>query len=76
MKKFIKYACFYAVGLWGMASLTYLSGEPIDENMPLSTFCICKLVGLASLGLCLIVGKVLNRAGMFPEFKDEEDCKL
>ena len=74
-KKIAKYICLYAIGLWGILSIIWLSGEPID-NMPLGTFCICKLAGFASLGLCLIVGKVLDRAGMFPELKDEEDCKL
>ena len=77
MKSILKHACFYAIGIWGIASLIYLSGEPIDDNMPLSTFCICKLAGFASLGLCLIVGKVLNRAGMFPDMEDNEnDCEI
>ena len=73
MKTIIKYACFYAIGLWGIASLIYLSGEPIDD-MALGKFCLLKGIGLASLGLCCLVGKVLNKAGLLPEMKDEEDC--
>ena len=74
-KKIAKYICLYAIGLWGILSIIWLSGEPID-NMPLGTFCICKLAGFASLGLCLLVGKVLNRAGKLPDMEDEEDCEI
>lgn len=70
-KKIAKYICLYAIGLWGILSIIYLSGEPVDENMPIGTFCLCKLAGFASLGLCLLVGKVLNRAGKLPDMEDD-----
>lgn len=71
MKTILKQAYFYAIGLWGIASLIYLSGEPIDENMPLGTFCLLKGIGLASLGLCCLVAKRLNRAGKLPDMEDD-----
>lgn len=74
--RIIKYLCFYTIVIWGILSTLYLTGEPVDENMPISAFCLCKIAGIGSLELCLIVGRGLNRAGMFPKFKDDEDCKL
>lgn len=74
-KKIAKYICLYAIGLWGILSIIWLSGEPIDD-MALGKFCLLKGIGLASLGLCCLVGKRLDKAGLLPEMKDEEDCKL
>lgn len=69
-KKIAKYICLYAIGLWGILSIIWLSGEPIDD-MALGKFCLLKGIGLASLGLCCLVGKVLNKAGLLPEMEDD-----
>ena len=45
-----KYTRLYAIGLWGILSIIWLSGEPIDD-MALGKFCLLKGIGLASLGL-------------------------
>lgn len=55
-----KYTRLYAIGLWGILSIIWLSGEPIDD-MALGKFCLLKGIGLASLGLCCLVGKRLPK---------------
>ena len=72
-----KYIRLYAIGLWGVVSFIYIAGEPIDENMPIGEFCLLKLLGFASLGLCALVAKRLNKAGKLPDMEDDEnDCKI
>lgn len=72
-----KYIRLYAIGLWGVLSFIYIAGEPIDENMPIGEFCFLKLLGFASLGLCMLVGKRLNKAGKLPDMDDNEnDCEI
>lgn len=72
-----KYIRLYAIGLWGVISFIYIAGEPIDEIMPIGEFCLLKLLGFASLGLCMLVGKRLNKAGKLPDMEDNEnDCEL
>ena len=63
-----KYTRLYAIGLWGILSIIWLSGEPIDD-MALGKFCLLKGIGLASLGLCCLVGKRLDKAGLLPDGK-------
>lgn len=53
----------------------WLSGEPIDD-MALGKFCLLKGIGLASLGLCCLVGKRLDKAGLLPDMDDENDCEI
>ena len=65
----------YAIGLWGILSIIWLSGEPIDD-MALGKFCLLKGIGLASLGLCCLVGKRLDKAGLLPDMDDENDCEI
>ena len=36
-----KYPRLYAIGLWGILSIIWLSGEPIDD-MALGKFCLLK----------------------------------
>ena len=36
-----KYTRLYAIGLWGILSIIWLSGEPIDD-MALGKFCLLK----------------------------------
>lgn len=72
-----KYIRLYSIGLWGVVSFIYIAGEPIDENMPIGDFCLLKMLGFVSLGLCMLVGKRLNKAGRLPEMEDSEnDCKI
>ena len=70
-----KYTRLYAIGLWGILSIIWLSGEPIDD-MALGKFCVLKGIGLASLGLCCRVGKRLDTAGLLPDMDDENDCEI
>jgi len=70
-----KYARMYAIGLWGILSILWLSGEPIDD-MSLGKFCLLKGGGLVSLGLCCLVGKRLDKAGLLPDLNDENDCEI
>lgn len=73
----VKYIRLYAIGLWGIVSFIYIAGEPIDENMPIGEFCFLKLLGFASLGLCMLTGKRLNKAGKLPELNDNEnECEI
>ena len=74
--KIAKYARMYALGLWGVLSILYIAGEPIDEDMPFGTFCLLKLIGLISLGVCYTVGKRLHRAGMLPDTNEDKDCEI
>lgn len=59
--------------LWGFASFLVMAGEesPSDPPMTLGKFLLIKGVALASFGLCLLVGKYLNRKGLLPDVKDE-----
>lgn len=75
-QKIAKHIRLYAVGTWGILSLLYIAGEPIDDSMSIGEFFLLKMLGLASLGLCALVGKRLDKAGLLPEIKDEEDCKI
>lgn len=75
-QKIAKYARMYALGIWGILSILYIAGEPIDEDMPFGIFCFLKLIGLVSLGLCYHVGIRLHRVGMLPEMNDDNDCEL
>lgn len=75
-QKIAKYARMYALGIWGILSILYLAGEPIDEDMPFGIFCFLKLIGLVSLGLCFYVGVRLDRAGMLPDMDDDNDCEI
>ena len=70
-----KYTRLYAIGLWGILSIIWLSGEPIDD-MALGKFCLLKGIGLASLGLCCLVGKRLDKAGLLPDMDDENECEV
>lgn len=74
--KVAKYARMYALGIWGILSLLYIAGEPIDEQMPFSIFCLLKIAGLVSLGICYYVGAHLHRAGLLPETDDDNDCEI
>lgn len=72
-----KYIRLYSIGLWGVLSFIYIAGEPIDENMPIGDFCLLKMLGFVSLGLCMLVGKRLNKAGKLPDMEDSEnDCEI
>jgi hypothetical protein len=70
-----KYARLYAIGLWGFLSIIWLAGEPIDD-MTLGKFCLLKGIGLASLGLCCLTGKRLDKAGLLSDMDDEKDCEI
>lgn len=70
-----KHIRLYAIGFWGIASILYIAGEPI-EDIAFGKFMLLKSIGLVSLGLCCLVGKYLDKAGLLPELKDEEDCEI
>lgn len=66
-----KHIRMYALGIWGVLSLLYIAGEPIDEGMPLGKFCLLKAAGMLSFGLCACVWRRLQRAGMLPVLDDD-----
>ncbi len=70
-----KHARMYAIDLWGMMSVVWLSGEPIDD-MSSGRFCLLKGIGIASLILCGLVGKRLYKAGLLPEMNNGNGCKI
>ena len=70
-----KYARLYAIGLWGILSVIWLSSEPIGD-MAWRKFCLLKGIGLASLGLCCLGGKRLDNAGLLPNMDVENDCEI
>jgi hypothetical protein len=71
-----KYIRLYAIGLWGVVSFIYIAGEPMDDNMAIGEFFLFKMLGIASLGLCALVWKRLDKAGKLPDMEDEEDCEI
>lgn len=73
-RKIVKCLRLYALITWGFLSLLFLAGEPI-EDMSFGKFCLLKLAGLMSLGLCVAVGIWLSRARRMPVSK-EDDCRI
>lgn len=72
-RKIIQYAIFYALGFWGIFSIIFLAGEEIPgQPMSLTRFFILKTAGMASLILCFITGRWLNKKGLLPEIKEED----
>ena len=69
-----KYTRLYAIGLWGILSIIWLSGEPIDD-MALGKFCLLKGIGLASLGVCCLLGKRLDYAGQLRHMDNDNDSE-
>lgn len=70
--KTVKWAIFYAIGLWAMLSFIVLAGDEDPQNpMPLLDFFLIKTGALASFALSLWVGKLLNRAGFLPEISED-----
>lgn len=74
-KNITKHIRMYALGIWGVLSLLYIAGEPIDEDMPFGAFCLLKIAGLGSFGLCCWVGRRLRRSGLLPVGNDK-NCKM
>ena len=66
-----KYLRMYAIGIWGVLSVLYIAGEPIDEEISFGTFCMLKLIGLTAVGLSIYVGACLRRKGLLPEVDDD-----
>lgn len=61
----------YALVFWGLVSVLYIAGEPVDECMPLGRFCLLKAAGMVSFGMCACVWLRLQRAGMLPVLDDD-----
>lgn len=70
-----KHACMYAIDLWAMLSVIWIAGEPITD-MTTGEFCLLKGIGFTSLGLCLLVGKRLDKAGLLPDIGKSKDSKI
>lgn len=70
-----KYIRMYALVFWGLASILYIAGDPVDECLSFRAFCLLKLAGFVSLGLCCYVGLCLHKADMLPNMADDNDCK-
>ncbi len=65
-------AALCAVALWAVLSLLILSGEQSPSStLTFGQFLLIKAASMASLLLCLYVGKRLNKAGYFPKTEEE-----
>lgn len=64
---------FGMIFVWGFLSVCVMAGEDIP-GQPMSElqFYGSKLLAAASLGLCYLAGRKLNRMGLLPEVKEEE----
>lgn len=72
--KAVQWTAMWVLALWGFASFIVLAGEEDPRNpMSLGEFFLIKCVAMASLLLCLYVGKRLYRAGYLPEVSDEDE---
>jgi len=72
-RKAIKLAISAAVMLWGLVSVIFLAGEPVEEMTTLSEFVVVKLAGLASLLLCIKAASALERRGYMIEFENDKE---
>ena len=72
--KAVQWTAMWFLALWGFMSFLVLAGEddPYDP-MPFRRFCLLKGVAMASLLLCMYVGKKLHKAGYLPDELDDED---
>lgn len=62
------------LGIWAVISFFILAGEDIP-GQPMSDlmFFGSKLAAMASLWLCFRTGKWLNKKGLLPEIKEDEE---
>lgn len=60
--------------VWGFISFLILAGEDIP-GQPMSDlkFYGSKLIAMASLWLCFRTGQWLNKKGLLPEIKEDEE---
>lgn len=72
--KAVQWVAMWFLSIWGFISFIVIVGEE-DPNNPLSLseFFLIKAVAMASLLICLYVGKVLHKAGYLPEELDKDD---
>lgn len=59
------------VFLIGFFGFLLMAGE--DNEMPILQWLAIKALGLALFIGCIKVGAILDKKGLLPEFKDEED---
>lgn len=59
------------VFLIGFFGFLLMAGE--DNGMPILQWMAIKALGLALFVGCIKVGAILDKKGLLPEFKDEED---
>ena len=59
------------VFLIGFFGFLLMAGE--DNGMPILQWLAIKALGLALFIGCIKVGAILDKKGLLPEFKDEED---
>lgn len=72
--KIAKEAILQALGIWGILSIIVLAGEDIPgEPMSDAKFYGTKIAAIVSFALCLLTGRYLNRKGMLPDVKEEEE---
>ena len=73
-KKTLQYILFYLVGIWGFASILICAGEDIPgQPMSDAMFYGSKLLGILSFWLCCRTGRWLNKKGLLPEIKEDEE---
>lgn len=64
----------YLLGAWGFISLCVLAGEDVPgQQMSDLKFFGSKLAAMVSLWLCCRTGRWLNKKGLLPEIKEDEE---
>lgn len=73
MKKSVKKTVLTVLFVWGILSFLVIAGERNPESsLNILVFYVIKVLALASLILCICVGKRMHRAGKLPEDLDDE----
>lgn len=64
----------YLLGAWGFISFCVLAGEDVPgQQMSDLKFFGSKLAAMVSLWLCCRTGRWLNKKGLLPEIKEDEE---
>ena len=71
---FKQWACMTALFLVGFTSFAMMAGEDdINNPIPSLKWLVIKIIGAVLFVACLKVGQVLEKKGLLPECKDEEE---
>lgn len=69
-----QWACMTTLFLVGFTGFVMMAGEDdINNPMPLLKWFVIKVIGLALFIACFKIGKVLDKKGLLPEYKDDKE---